>query len=34
LEAALARLLANPQTAYLHIHYTAPRCYAARAERA
>jgi hypothetical protein len=33
LEAAIERLLANPQSAYLHIHYAAPGCYAARVER-
>src|SRR3984893_17981698 len=34
LEAAIKRLLlANPQSAYLHIHYAAPGCYAARVER-
>jgi Protein of unknown function (DUF1203) len=34
LEAAIERLLASPQSAYLHIHYAAPGCYAARVERA
>jgi hypothetical protein len=33
LEAAIERLFANPQTKYLHIHYAAPGCYAARVER-
>ena len=33
LEAAIARLFANPRAAYLHIHYSAPGCYAARVER-
>ena len=33
LEAAIERLLANPQSSYLHIHYAAPGCYAARVER-
>jgi hypothetical protein len=33
LESAIERLLANPQSAYLHIHYAAPGCYAARVER-
>jgi hypothetical protein len=33
LEAAIERLLASPQAAYLHIHYAAPGCYAARVER-
>ena len=34
LEAAIERQLANPNAAYLHIHYAAPGCYAARVERA
>jgi len=34
LMAVIERLLANPRAAYLHIHYAAPGCYAARAERA
>jgi hypothetical protein len=34
LEAAIERLLAMPQAAYLHIHFAAPGCYAARVERA
>ena len=33
LEAAIGRQLANPAAAYLHIHYAAPGCYAARVER-
>ena len=33
LEAAIERLFANPNAAYLHIHYAAPGCYAARVER-
>ena len=33
LEAAIERQLANPQSSYLHIHYAAPGCYAARVER-
>jgi hypothetical protein len=33
LEAAIERLFANPRAAYLHIHYAAPGCYAARVER-
>ena len=33
LEAAIERLNANPQAAYLHVHYAAPGCYAARVER-
>lgn len=34
LVAAIDRLFANPRAAYLHIHYAAPGCYAARVERA
>jgi uncharacterized protein DUF1203 len=34
LEAAIERLLADPRAAYLHIHYAAPGCYAAKVERA
>ena len=34
LEPALGRLLADPRAAYLHIHYAAPGCYAARVDRA
>ena len=34
LEQAIERLLALPQAAYLHIHFAAPGCYAARVERA
>ena len=34
LEGAIDRLLANPRAAYLHIHFAAPGCYAARVERA
>jgi hypothetical protein len=34
LEGAIDRLFANPRAAYLHIHYAAPGCYAARIERA
>jgi hypothetical protein len=33
LVAAIDRLFANPCAAYLHIHYAAPGCYAARVER-
>ena len=33
LEAAIERQFANPAAAYLHIHYAAPGCYAARVER-
>jgi hypothetical protein len=34
LEGAIERLLANPRAAYLHVHFAAPGCYAARIERA
>ena len=34
LEVAIERLFAEPRTAYLHIHYAAPGCYAAKVERA
>jgi hypothetical protein len=34
LEAAIKRQLADPRAAYLHIHYAAPGCYAAKVERA
>jgi Protein of unknown function (DUF1203) len=34
LEAAIERLFADPRAAYLHIHYAAPGCYAARVDRA
>ena len=34
LEPAVARLLANPDAAYLHAHYAAMGCYAARIDRA
>jgi Protein of unknown function (DUF1203) len=34
LEAAIARLLADPRAQYLHIHFAAPGCYAARVDRA
>lgn len=34
LEGAIDRLFAEPRTAYLHLHYAAPGCYAARVERA
>lgn len=33
-EPAIERLFANPRAAYLHVHYAAPGCYAARIERA
>ena len=34
LEQTIERMLAVPQAAYLHIHFAAPGCYAARADRA
>ena len=34
LEAAIKRLFADPRAAYLHVHYAAPGCYAARVDRA
>jgi len=34
LEKAIERLNAVPGSAYLHVHYAAPGCYAARVERA
>jgi len=34
LERAIERLFANPAAAYLHIHFAAPGCYAARVDRA
>jgi hypothetical protein len=34
LAAAIERLFANPRADYLHIHFAAPGCYAARATRA
>jgi uncharacterized protein DUF1203 len=34
LEDAIARLFADGRAAYLHIHFAAPGCYAARVERA
>lgn len=34
LEAAIARLFADPRAVYLHVHYAAPGCYAARIDRA
>jgi hypothetical protein len=33
-EAAIERLFADPRAAYLHIHFAAPGCYAARVDRA
>jgi hypothetical protein len=34
LDGAIARLLANPDAAYLHAHYAGAGCYAARIDRA
>jgi hypothetical protein len=34
LEAAIARQFAEPRASYLHVHFAAPGCYAARVERA
>jgi len=34
LESAITRLFADPRAAYLHVHFAAPGCYAARIERA
>jgi hypothetical protein len=34
IEAAIERLLTDDRAAYLHVHYAAPGCYAARIERA
>ena len=34
LEGAIARLFADPRAAYLHVHFAAPGCYAARVDRA
>jgi hypothetical protein len=34
LEEVIERLFADPHAAYLHIHFAAPGCYAARVERA
>src|SRR5579883_167753 len=34
LEGAIERLFADPRAAYLHIHFAAPGCYAARVDRA
>src|SRR5262249_1624336 len=33
LEGAIARLFADPRAAYLHVHFAAPGCYAARVDR-
>jgi len=34
LEDAIERQFADPRTSYLHVHFAAPGCYAARIERA
>jgi hypothetical protein len=34
LENTIERLFADPRAAYLHVHFAAPGCYAARIERA
>jgi Protein of unknown function (DUF1203) len=34
MEDAIERLFADPRAAYLHVHFAAPGCYAARIERA
>jgi hypothetical protein len=34
LEGAIDKLLANPKAEYLHVHFAAPGCYAARVDRA
>jgi hypothetical protein len=34
LEGAIEKLFVEPRAAYLHIHFAAPGCYAARVERA
>lgn len=34
LEGAIERLFADPKAAYLHVHFAAPGCYAARVDRA
>jgi hypothetical protein len=33
LEGAIERLFADPRAAYLHVHFAAPGCYAARVDR-
>ncbi|HVJ54999.1 MAG TPA: DUF1203 domain-containing protein [Aliidongia sp.] len=33
LESAIGRLFADPRAAYLHVHFAAPGCYAARIDR-
>ena len=34
LEDAIARLFSDAKAAYLHVHFAAPGCYAARVDRA
>jgi hypothetical protein len=34
IESAIERLFADPRAAYLHVHFAAPGCYAARIDRA
>jgi hypothetical protein len=34
IEGVIEKLFADPRTAYLHVHFAAPGCYAARIERA
>jgi hypothetical protein len=34
LEGTIERMLAEPRTDYLHLHFAKPGCYAARVERA
>jgi hypothetical protein len=34
IEPAIERLFGDPRAAYLHIHFAAPGCYAARVDRA
>ncbi|HUK58016.1 MAG TPA: DUF1203 domain-containing protein [Stellaceae bacterium] len=34
LEATIERLFVDPRAAYLHVHFAAPGCYAARVDRA
>ena len=34
MEAAVERLFVDPRAVYLHVHYAAPGCYAARVDRA
>ena len=34
LESVIGKLLGNPKAEYLHVHFAAPGCYAARVERA